>query len=382
MVNDYAPTRRTVLRTMGAGAVGLAVGAGSVVGANTNAQLVFVYDDSPVQDYSKPFPVHQEEGVPGCIAAVAGGIGSNYRYLDEAQLHEIQDAGWEIMSHTMHHRALGSIKVTGDIAPEDTKIPVSYYRHAQIDGDTLLVTDGDKEATVTVAGKKKENDTEYILTKDPVGESFSAADGVTERYTDDIIERALKDSKELLEDMGMNVTNFVYPFGRRGPTADELIPKYYQGVGNFDYHGLNPGTGVNPYHAGRTYFNNERMKKAEVGKFLDEVVDREALGMLAAHSWEDSFTQDRVRLAIREAKKRNLDIVTLREAFENEGVAQSPTMTPTPTQTATPTQTPTPMPTTSTSTSTTTPTAPSRVVNRNPVSAFFDGITHWLTTFL
>ena len=327
MIEDCSVTRRTALKTLGASTVGLTAGANAVVAAGTNAQLVFVYDDSPVQDYTKTFPVHKSEGVPGCIAAIADGIGSNYRYLNEHQLHEIADAGWEVMSHTIHHRALGPIKVTDDVSPDDTKIQVSYARHALIPGDTLLVTDGDKEATVTVAGGKKIGNNEYILTKNPVGESFSASDGVYERYTDDILKHALGGSKRILEDMGFTVTNLVYPFGRRGPRTEKLVPKYYEGVGNFNYDGLNPGTNVNPYHVGRTYYNNDDLKKKEVGQFLDKVVERDALGMFASHSSNDHFTQDRIRLAIREAKRRNIDIVTLREAFENEDVIQTP-MTP------------------------------------------------------
>lgn len=85
--------------------------------------IVFIYDDSPVEDYTKAFPIHQEFDAPACTAAIAGTVG-NENYLSRRQLHELEAAGWGITPHTVNHCALDAEKVTRDVASDDEHLYV------------------------------------------------------------------------------------------------------------------------------------------------------------------------------------------------------------------------------------------------------------------
>jgi peptidoglycan/xylan/chitin deacetylase (PgdA/CDA1 family) len=88
--------------------------------------IVFTYDDGPMEDYEQAFPVHQEFEAPASTGIVTEWVGrDDYMgtdWMDVEYIRELQDDGWEIMSHTTAHTALGEIALTEDIAPEDTRI--------------------------------------------------------------------------------------------------------------------------------------------------------------------------------------------------------------------------------------------------------------------
>ncbi|MFU8869418.1 MAG: polysaccharide deacetylase, partial [Natronococcus sp.] len=60
--------------------------------------------------------------------------------------------------------------------------------------------------------------------------------------------------------------------------------------------------------------------KSEIEAFYDQVAAGNYLGIVVGHSQFDETTEERVRFAIREAKARDLEIVTLREALSEHGV--------------------------------------------------------------
>ncbi|MFC4359255.1 polysaccharide deacetylase family protein [Halobium salinum] len=319
-MSSFRVNRRHYLRTAAAGISITALP--SVSGQGSNGQLVFVYDDGPITDYSKAFPIHQEKNAPACVGAVVNLVKAEDD-LDGEHLLEMEDAGWEILSHTMDHRALGPIEITRDISPGDEKIYVKTDLHAWNLGDTILISDENSEEVATVIGGESDQSGEYLLLENPVENSYSVENGAQERLTDDVLKTAIAESKNRLEEMGLEINNFVYPFGRHGPRSNEIIKDHYDGVANFNYQGLNPGQGIDPYEVGRSYYRKDKMSEERLKEFLDTVEEDGLLGMFAAHTWYQDLTEDRIRLAIQEAQKRDIEIVTLTEAFEDQGVLKS-----------------------------------------------------------
>jgi peptidoglycan/xylan/chitin deacetylase (PgdA/CDA1 family) len=113
---------------------------------------VFVYDDGPITDYTKAFPVHQEEDAPACVGAVSNLVLNDEDSLSKTQLAEMENAGWEIMSHTVNHQALSPIEVTADISAGDRTIQVKRDLHSWEPGNTILITSGDRAEKATVSG--------------------------------------------------------------------------------------------------------------------------------------------------------------------------------------------------------------------------------------
>lgn len=384
-MNVATPTRRQYVQ---ATVAGLSLSALPVASAEpSNGQLVFVYDDGPVSDYTKAFPVHQEENAPACVGAIANIVEADDEGLSRAQLLEMQDAGWEVMSHTLDHRAVGPVTITEDVAAGDERVYVGRNIHGWYPGDTIVITDGDKEEVATVVDGKEDERGDYLVLEDPVEQSYAVEDGAYERLTDDILKAATKGSKERLEAMGFEIDNFVFPFGRRGPAVMELVEEHYSGVANYDYEGLNPGEDVDPYRVGRSYYREERMSKAEITTFLDTVQREGMLGMFAGHNYQEDLTQERIRFAIRQAQQRGIEIVTLREAFRDRGLLSEESSEPTTTQPTTTaqstTQPTTQPPPTQTSTARSSPAPQS---SPTPVSSsddrsnsgFLGGLMRWL----
>jgi hypothetical protein len=216
-----------------------------------------------------------------------------------------------------------------------------------------------------------------------VEQSYSTEEGVYERLTDEILRQEIVESKERLEEMGLRIDNFVFPFGRHGDVAIEMVKEQYQGIANFDYHGLNPGSGIDPFGVGRTYYRKNELTQSELTDFLDTVAEEESVGMFAGHTYYKDLTEDRIRLAIREAKERGIEIVTLREALSDQGVLETSeevnrsqtthrsTKTPSTTPTRSPTLTRSPRKTPGTQTSESVRSTRSR-------NHFFSEVVSWL----
>lgn len=315
--------RRSFLAALGAGGALQAPfwdAAGQFGGEEHRGKLVFSYDDSPDEDYTKTFPVHREEGVPACVAAVSSALGTEGN-LSVSNLHEMVDAGWEVVSHTVRHRAVGTLPVTADVKAGDERVYEVSNRHGAYSGDRVRIFDGDRHELATVAGQGVDETGEYVRLQEPVETAFDADDTAI-RYTDERIRNSLRESKRQLEAYGFDVSNLVLPYGINGRRARELVPQYYGAVANskWDGNGLNPIEGLDPHRLHRVYFRRGQMTIPELERYLDAVAERDVLGLLGGHSAYESFTAERTRKAIRLAKERNIEILTLREALADYSV--------------------------------------------------------------
>ena len=347
--------RRSYLRAAGAGISVATMGVGSAAATGDNGQVVFIYDDSAKTDYSVAFPVHQDEGVPACSAAIAASVipdRPDSMFIGPSKLNEMDDAGWEIMSHSLFHRYLGEQQITHDIAPDDTRIYLPSKIFGNLKNFKIRISDGaNKTIAVTVGAGADENGT-YVKLKDAIGEAYSVADGTTVRYPDNQIKDTLSRSKTMLKKKGIsNVSNFVYPYGAHESYIVSILPDYFDGVGNFyDGSGLNPRNGFDPYRTNRREFSRNSMSNSDLKTYFDKVANSNKLGVLGGHTYYDSFDADRIRTAIQMAKDRNIEIVTLRQAIADNTHSSTSTSSPTSTSTS-PSTTPTPTPTATTSTS-------------------------------
>lgn len=293
---------------------------GTATPTESSGALAFVYDDSPREDFTETFPIHRQAGVPGCVAAVTERLGTE-GHLSVGDLREMESAGWEVMSHTVRHRGLGSLWVTEPVDAGDARIYTVSNRHGKYPGDPVLVFDGETAAAASVAGRGADDTGEYVALHNPIGESFDA-ETTRIRYTSGRIRESLRESKRHLERDGFDVSNLVLPYDMTGPRVRNLVPEWYDAVANGRYSGprLNDAT-TDPLRLRRTYFNADRMSTAELGGYLDAVAENDGLGILAGHS--HLLSAERIRTAIRMAEERNVAIRTLRDALSERtaGVA-------------------------------------------------------------
>ncbi|QRV13411.1 polysaccharide deacetylase family protein [Haloterrigena salifodinae] len=316
--------RRDVCRVGAAGALAVAglgtTGTGAVVGSaeqNTNGRVVFVYDDSWREDWTDTFPVHQDEGVPACSAAVVDHVDTSWGLLPE-HLREMEDAGWEIMAHTTSHVAVGNLYLTAPAAAGDERLYLDGSFLAEYEGEEIVISDGDRTVENAVAGGDRDDTGIYLDLAEPVGESFDAGTAYV-RFTEDRIRDEVVSSKEALEELGVEVDGFVSPYGRSDGLVEDLVRDHYAAFANRGGNGVNALEGLDPHALGRSSIDGHAVTEAEIEAFFDDVAANDALGIAVGHSQFDETTPERIRFAIRAAKERDLEIVTLRTALADLG---------------------------------------------------------------
>lgn len=279
--------RRSFLRTTAGSAVLASTPLTRPASARTDADggpagyLVFTYDDGIIEDYEKTFRVHEEYDVPGCVAASPGMLGSSNDWLDPDQLREMYDAGWEVLSHTINHRAIGEIPSTEDAETGDTEIAVASNRHGRYPGDPVVLLDAEGiVAEAVVAGRNGSGDGQYIELEEPIEADVSGNDCYV-RYTDEFTREILAESKAQLEEIGgeNQVTGFVYPYERHDGLAAEIVPENYETTPRaFTGNGLDPSHGSDPFSIFREYYEEGRMNEEELAAFLDTVANEPDFG--------------------------------------------------------------------------------------------------------
>ncbi len=338
-----AVSRREFITSATATAIAGRVVTGTVSAKPTSdAQVVIVYDDGPVTDYTKAFPVHKDEGVPASMGIVStwvgtGGSESMRRASNKKELAEMESFGFEIMSHTREHSSLVSFPLLKDVSPDDTHV-YPKGKHTSHPFDTryqVEIYDDNQSVLRTVAGSGRDDNGDlYMILNKPVGKSFSA-DTARERLSAKSMRYALGDSKKKLESYGFTVDNLLAPFDEFSDYSKRFAKEHYMGVANsVEKSGVNPRDNLTPFGTQRDYFI-EYTDWGPIKDQLDTIAQTNALGIFGAHTQKDEVTPKKIRRMIRAAKDRNIEIVTLRKALEDAGFnppngsAKNTTTTPT-----------------------------------------------------
>lgn len=285
----------------------------STVG-DSEGLLVFTYDDSPIEDYTLTYEIHQEYDVPGCIAACPGLMQDFDAFLTPAQLHEMYEDGWDVLAHTYDHRVLGRIPLIESADEGDDKIYVEAHRHGAIEEDPLVVFDAEHSVSTSVAGRGSDEIGEYIELVDPVDEPIDASGYV--RHPEAFMRDILTKTDTQLESWGIDVAGFVYTYGRYHGIVEDLVRDHYDAVPNHRYGGGHNDVGaLDPTAMQRMYIETDKATTGEIDHFMAAAADKHVLSIVAGHSQFETFTEDRLRYTLETALEYDLEIVTIDEAL-------------------------------------------------------------------
>lgn len=79
-----------------------------IAASNTRPIVTFVFDDGNGTDYTVAKDIFKAQGAVACTAVVSNRVNTE-NHLSVSQLKELQDAGWEILSHTKSHPNLKTL---------------------------------------------------------------------------------------------------------------------------------------------------------------------------------------------------------------------------------------------------------------------------------
>jgi hypothetical protein len=144
------------------------------------------------------------------------------------------------------------------------------------------------------------------------------------------LRKEIVESKADLEGMGFEISNFILPYGRYGDRSLEMIEEHYDAIANYQRGGINRVGEFDPYRMSRRYLIDG--SEEELASWMDEVARGGVIGLLGVHARHEELTADRIRTAIRMAKQRDVEIVTLEQALVDAGAVEPdrPTSTPNP----------------------------------------------------
>ncbi|WP_306054424.1 polysaccharide deacetylase family protein [Natronococcus wangiae] len=280
--------------------------------------IVFTYDDGPIEDYEQAFSVHREFDAPASTGIVTEWVGredfQDTDWMEIEQIEELEAAGWEIMSHTTAHTALGSFDLVEDVGPDDARVYPEQPHHAFHAGYDIEVTDGETSVRRQLVDSGEDDVGRYLEFDEPLGESFAAGETV-ERYPEDLMHEFLGDSKERLERWGFEVDTLLAPYDVCDEWTIGIAEEYYDGIPNADPTSMiNDPEAFDPFETKRDYFveftspENTRTK-------IEEIAAEEAIGVVGAHSFKAEVNEERIRETLEWVEAYDLEVVTFRDAI-------------------------------------------------------------------
>ncbi|MFC6905847.1 polysaccharide deacetylase family protein [Halalkalicoccus tibetensis] len=95
-------------------------------GIPEDGAVIFAYDDGLIEDYTQALPAHQAFNAPATTGIVTEWIGcqeyNGTDWMDVEHLEELEDAGWEIASHTTEHTVVGTYELIRDAESADLQV--------------------------------------------------------------------------------------------------------------------------------------------------------------------------------------------------------------------------------------------------------------------
>ena len=280
--------------------------------------LIFVYDDGHKEDITKALPIHQKYDVPA-VSAVNSSTIDNVNTLDIEDLLRLQANGWEIASHGKYHSALIYNSLTEDASIGDKKIQLNNSNLIE-KRYTYFIYNTEKHYGEKIKFShttNKGNGKYHILSKKL--HNFYPKESSIIMLTENSMKEEIVDSKHELENMGLNINNFVYPYNGIIEPARNIVKNHYDfSRGGPRINQKFPDRFINylplsVYRLKGISFEKNLLNKEALDSLLREAAGQKALLIFYAHTGNGSFDPKRLEYIIKTAQKLNYNITTFNE---------------------------------------------------------------------
>ncbi|MFP5240197.1 MAG: polysaccharide deacetylase family protein [Acidobacteriota bacterium] len=198
--------------------------------------MTFTFDDGIVTNYTKAFPILRKRNQLATVGIVASRVTSgNNDYMDISQVRELEQAGWEVASHSLTHTRPISIPRTyaQERIPRwhlDGKRPEHYQ--AQYEFDLVSGIYQDEMPLVPVESSEQVDATKGSYWYDrTIAELHVRPYRALPPETLDIrvgsYQRELEQSRRILREAGFNVDTFIAPYNYWTDDVKAMSVDYY-----------------------------------------------------------------------------------------------------------------------------------------------------------
>lgn len=295
--------------------------------------VTLTFDDGLKSVVDKAFPILQKYGLPAVAGAIVSEMESDGPdFMRPGDLMRLQQAGWEIASHSVSHRRCQDLpggfgqEVLSDVHPDerDPSQFVAVYEYPVLAG--LLCQDKPLRRAYRRGEVHVSPGTYYY---DEAVRSLIVRPFTPQKDAPEIravsFEREMRESRERLFALGFHVTSFIAPFNAWTQAMRDMSVRYYAQA-------VSGGDGANPRQDSDRHWIRRYNVLSDVSlAWLEEIVRTEAVekdgwvvfclhGVGAGAGWEPLSTEKLEALA-RYLKDCGAHTVTLdqgaRRFFEN-----------------------------------------------------------------
>lgn len=280
--------------------------------------IIFVYDDGHQEDVEIALPIHQKYDVPAVSAVNSSTIG-NTNSLSKEDLLKLQANGWEIASHGKYHTGLIYNGITEDINSGDKKVKINKF-HLVEERYSYFIYNTDKQygEKIKFSNTANQNGDRYHILSQKI-ENFYPQNSSYIMLTEQSMKEEIVDSKLELEEMGLDINNFVYPYNGIIEPAQNLVSKHYdfarggpRTAQSFPERFIN-SIPLSSHRLKGVSFENDHLKKDDLDQLLKEAADKKALLVFYAHTGNGSFSPQRLEYIIETAQRLDYNITTFKE---------------------------------------------------------------------
>lgn len=292
-----------------------------VSATSQNPCIVITYDDGKTPTYDKAWPVHKEFGLPATTAVISSQVGGSSS-MTQAQIQDLVDDGWEVMSHGKKHRYMAEYSLIEPANAGDTTVYVESNGHGKESGDDIRIEGSDMSEVRTVSGRGSDATGEYLTFSSSLVNSYTTS--ATVSYADAVLHDEMGQSLVDLTSMGFRIENFIYPGSANTPRVREIALQYYNsvGIGYKWRNGSRDGWQTPPFQLAsldRINMETDHRTDGEIKDWLDDVVANNALGIAGGHPGRTELPEARIRDVLQWAEDRGIDVLTFSEALPRFG---------------------------------------------------------------
>jgi len=297
--------------------------------------LIVSYDDGFTTDYTKAFPIHKKWNVPAETCIISSWVGK-HEFLDAGQLHEMQNNGWEIVSHTKNHSILVGEPLIKSALCGDKYIYIDNTSRFFLNTkcviakgklkEAIMILDTLKDGTILELYEGLKNNylasgIKMVLYK--YLRYFTRKIGIYEKINNDIIDKVLNipvikinseqaieeisGSKKELQDYGFRINNFSCPHNVFDLRFSDILASHYRTV-------RVQGNRLNKIRKKRLPFlihsYDFNGHKTDHFTRIFNLMNSNNLCVINAHTYNNDFSEERIDNLVRMAKAHKVEIMT------------------------------------------------------------------------
>lgn len=210
-------------------------------GAGLAGMVSLVFDDGLSSVYQYAFPVLAHLGLPATVGIIANRVDSgDPDFMNEDQVRELQNAGWEVASHSLTHKR--PIDIPKFYAEEkclnlkpvkgERQLYEAKYKYEELAG---LMENG-RLLKERASGRSVKGEPGSYYFDELIGEvlvhPFDPDSGEKQQIRAISYERELEESKKELTEKGFRVTTYITPHNYWTPEMSDLSKRFYSQVAN------------------------------------------------------------------------------------------------------------------------------------------------------